>query len=500
MRLNYSNASGLAFLASTLVLAGCATPDDPYNKRPAPAVPYATRTAIPEASKSAASPPPFRPTGLVQASATMPSVPTPQSFTPTEAVRFTLENNPQLHAVREQRGFAQGGVVIARTYPYNPVIQIFEWGVGGPSSSGITNRAFNETTIRLDLELRGQGTHRRAAAGAVVTRTEWEIATQEVLVSVAATRAFNTVLHRAKRLEVLEDTVKLNEEVMDQVKKLVDLGRLRPADLILAKTELDGARAQLGQGKTALTFARADLRRQFGTFDDSFEVKGELDLPVPTMDFKQYEKAALEQRPDLQARRAMVEEAQARLRLQMADRYGNPSVGPAFEYNETRDTFVGIWFFSPMPILNTRQGEIKQAQAMVARSLADVRQLEIQSAQDVQAALARLEEARKWVESYTAEVLPSLKKADQDMRKLLDQNDPGVDVLKVIGVQRNYLLAFSNYLDALLELSQARADLAAAVGDPALALGLYPSNQKPAPEPNLLPAPKPAPALPKGKG
>ena len=49
----------------------------------------------------------------------------PQEFTPEEAVRFALTNNPMLQAVREQRGFAQGGVVIARTYPYNPVISAF---------------------------------------------------------------------------------------------------------------------------------------------------------------------------------------------------------------------------------------------------------------------------------------------------------------------------------------------------------------------------------------
>ena len=43
----------------------------------------------------------------------------------------------------------------------------------------------------------------------------------------------------------------------------------------------------------------------------------------------------------------------------------------------------------------------------------------------------------------------------------------------MIGVQRNFLRAFDAYLDALFEVSQARADLAVAVGDPALSLGLY---------------------------
>ncbi|MBN9121844.1 MAG: TolC family protein, partial [Planctomycetes bacterium] len=358
------------------VVAGCASVPEPYGGgRPLPPPPSIVAKRAPDAERS-------RPGTVIPAGAwkltaqdakpPQPAAPAvPSVLGPEDAVRFALENNPGLAAIREQRGFARGAVVIARTYPFNPVFQLFEMGVSGPQSSGITNHAFTEATMRLDLEIRGQGKHRRAAAQAVVTRTEWDIATQELLVSVAANRAFNSVVYRRRKLDVLEDTVKFNEDVVAQVKKLADLGRLRSADLIVARTELDAARAALGQGKTALAFARSDLRRQFGTLDDSFDVKGELDLPVPTTDFEAYAKAALEERPDLQSRRLMVAEAQARLRLQVADRYGNPSIGPAFELNETKDSFMGVWLFTPIPVLNTRRGEIMQAEAMVARAQAD---------------------------------------------------------------------------------------------------------------------------------
>jgi cobalt-zinc-cadmium efflux system outer membrane protein len=277
----------------------------------------------------------------------------------------------------------------------------------------------------------------------------------------------------------------LSQLVVDIVKELAAAGRLRPADTILVRSELDTARALVGQGKVALAVARADLRNQLGYREDSFQLKGELDLPLPTMDYDAYIKAALEMRPDLHARRAAVDEAQARLRLQVADRYGNISFGPSYELDNTQVNYIGFAFFAPIPVLNTHQGEILQSKATVARSMADVRQIEVQSELEVQAALKRFAEARKWADSYANEVLPNLKKSTQDMENLL-KNDPGVDVLKVIDVQRNYLRAFDAYLDALLEISQARADLAAAVGDPALALGLY-APQLPAPK--LMPAP-----------
>jgi hypothetical protein len=80
---------------------------------------------------------------------------------------------------------------------------------------------------------------------------------------------------------------------------------------------------------------------------------------------------------------------------------------------------------------------------------------------------------RKWAQEYPAEVLPNLNKAQQDLERGFGQGEPGVDVLRVIGVQRNALRAADAYLDARFEVNQALANLAATVGDPALAVGCY---------------------------
>lgn len=492
---------------ATVAVAGAATgcissPEyTPERRLPLPPALLLPGAKHPPTPPARAQPPAPPSGGVVQAAATAPAaMSVPEVIGPTDAVRFALENNPALQAIREQRGFAQGAVVMARTYQYNPISQFNFFGATGP---GIDNSLTQAHKITLDIELFGQRGFRKRAASALVTRTEWDIATQELLIAVAANRAYNTVLYRQRKMEVLEDTVKINEQVVEQVKKLVELGRLRPADRIVAQTELDAATAQLGQGRTAIAFARSDLRRQFGTLDDSFAVEGELDLPLPTTEFEVLARAALEKRPDLQSRKAMVAETQARLDLQVADRYGNPNIGPLYDTNESGNRFYGVQIGGPIPVFNKRTGEIMQARATFAQAIATVRQFEVQSAQDVQAALARLTQAQKWADQYATTVLPNLRKALADVNKLLAQNEPGVDVLKVIGVQRNYLTAFSAYLDALYEVSQARADLAAAVGDPALALGLYaprgPANPLPAPQPldpvpGRPPAPLPAPA------
>jgi cobalt-zinc-cadmium efflux system outer membrane protein len=387
-----------------------------------------------------------------------------------QAVRHALLHNPQLIAIREQHGVAVAGVVIAKQYPFNPIYQSFVFADAGPRSD-VKNRVFNEHVMRLDLEVWGQGKHRRAMAAAALSRVDLEIATQEVATAVAAIRAFQSVLYRDRKLKVLEETVRLNERTVEQVRRLVDAGRLRPADLILARTEVDAARAGLGQARTALSVALANLRRSLGVVGDPFDLRGNLALPIVPADRNALAEAAVRQRPDVQARRAAVDEAQARWRLECANRFGNPSIGPAMEYNETRVTFMGMWLVTPLPLINTRRGEIQQRQAEWQRTRLELAQAEFQAQQDVDAALARLADARAWANDYEKNVLPSLQRSHQDLEKLFAAGEPGVDVLRLIDVQRKYLRAYDGSLDALFEVSQATADLAAAVGDPSLAVG-----------------------------
>jgi cobalt-zinc-cadmium efflux system outer membrane protein len=407
---------------------------------------------------------------LLLAAPAVAADPAPPVLPLDAAVRIGLERNSTLVSARQQRGLAAAGVILARVYPYNPLASASVRGVNGPAEAGITNHVSTQATVQVDVEVRGQWRDRRAAASAGVTRTEWEIADQEVTTAVAVIRAYNTVLYRQQKLDILEETVRLNEQIVARGQELRLAAKLAPADLSLAQTERDAARALRGQGRTAVAVARAELRRQLNTSDDTFTVSGELDRPLPTAPAPAIAQYAVQLRPDVHARSAAVAEADAKLRLQIRDRFGNPSIGPSYEVNETNAVFVGVALSAPIPVFNSKQGEIAQRRAELVRARVDLQQTELRVAQDVQAALARFAEAHRWAAEYPAEVLPNLRRAQQDMTQLFAAADQGVDVLRLIGVQRNFLQAQDAYLDAKFEVSQASADLAAAVGDPALAL------------------------------
>jgi cobalt-zinc-cadmium efflux system outer membrane protein len=405
----------------------------------------------------------------------------PQLLTLEMAVGWALQHNPELAALREQHGIAAAAVVIADTYPFNPFWEGKSFGASGPSSAGIENASPQEHKVLIDIELHHQRRYRQQAAAAALTRTDWEVANQEVALAVRVSRAFETVLYREAKLRLIDDTVRLNQEAADQIRLLAEKARLRPADLILARTELTDARTLAGPAQSALTMARYELYRALGLVGGTAGLAGTLEMPPAKWAEPELTQAALEKRSDLQARRLAVQEADARVRLAIADRWGNPNLGPMYTYDPTRISFIGAQWTIPFPVFNKHKGEILQREAERNRAALEVRQFEVQVQQDVQAALARLANARYWVDFYHDKALPDLQNAMADMLKLFEQADPGVDVLRLIDVRRRLIHARDTYLDALWELRQAQADLAAAVGDPRMVLGLQIE------EPNLPP-------------
>jgi cobalt-zinc-cadmium efflux system outer membrane protein len=395
----------------------------------------------------------------------------PEALSLDGAIRWALERNPEIAALRQQRGIAAAGVVIARTYPFNPTWESAVRAAFGPESSGVTNSVPVTERLALDVEIRGQPRIRREAALAALTRTEWEIAFQELILAVRVIRAFDTVVYRFRKRQLLETGIELNQRAEELVERLVKKGTLTRADLIFIQTELLDARAQLNLGQAFLAAAWQELYRALGLTAGCFDLLGGFEPPPPLENEADHLlQTALEVRPDLRAHQIAVREADAKVRLEVANRYGNPNLGPAYELNETRTNFVGLQFILPVPVFNTHRGDILQRQAERTRAALELTQNEVLVRQDVRAALTRLEQARRVADYYRRDVIPSLEKALTDIRALFEARAAGADLLRVIDVQRKLLRARDTELDALFELRLALADLAAAVGDPTVAV------------------------------
>jgi cobalt-zinc-cadmium efflux system outer membrane protein len=393
----------------------------------------------------------------------------PQPLTLVGAVSFALQNNPELMALRQQHGIAAAGVVIARTYPFNPIMENRVQGNDGPISAGITNRVALEHILLLEVEVRGQGSYRRQQALAALSRTDWEIAELEEKLAVQVIRSFEEVLYRREKQKLIQETIDLAGTTVQQLTALRKANIfVTQADLILARSEEDDARAQLGTGRSLVAAAEYNLRRGLGLVGEPLQVQGAMEAPERAYQTADLLEEASEHRGDLRARQVAVSEADAKLRLTIADQYGNPTMGAAYTYDPTRVNEIGAQLNIPLPVFNRRRGEIQQREAERALAAAQLRQTEVAVQQDVRAALERLQHARETASSYSKQTLPNLRAALKEMQDLFDHNQ--TDVVRLIGVRSKLLKARDSYLDALLEVRQALADLAAAIGETGPAL------------------------------
>jgi outer membrane protein TolC len=406
----------------------------------------------------------------VQPAELPPPTPAPQILTLEAAIHFALENNPAMAAQRQQRGIAAARVVIADTYPFNPILENRIQGAEGPQSGGITNRLPLEHILVWEVEVCHQGQYRREGAAAALSRTDWEIAHLEQSLAVEVIRTYVTLLYRQEKVRLIDETLRYNQQLVDDMRKQEAAGTRPAADRIVAETEVTDTLDLVAAGREALTVARQDLYRALGIVSGPFVVEGPLDLPPLPLDLEALTDLAVQRRADLQARRRAVAEAEANLRLVMANRFGNPIVGPAYTYDPSGVNSFGAQINVPLPVVNIHRGEILEARAGQAQAALLFRQSDVNVRQDVATAVARLEVAEHRARVFRDKSLPDLRKALDDLQKLFDANRPGADLTRLIDVRRKLLRARESYLDAVWAVRMVRADLLAAVGEPVLGL------------------------------
>jgi cobalt-zinc-cadmium efflux system outer membrane protein len=392
------------------------------------------------------------------------------------AMRYALENNPALAAQRQQRGLAAARVVIADTYPFNPVLENRVQGAEGPRSAGITNRTPLEHILLWEVEVRHQGAYRRQGARAALSRTEWEIAYQEQTLAVQVIKAYLTLLYRQEKLRLLDEAVRFNQQQVEDIRKLIGPGKRTAADLIVAETEVTDTLDLLNAGREALTTARQDLYRALGVVDGPWVVEGKLEVPPHPWDEAALTDLAVSRRADLQARRRAVAEAAANLRLAVANRYGNPTVGPVYIDDPTGVNSFGLQVNLALPVVNTHRGDILLSRAEQEQAALLLRQTEVNVRQDVAAALVRLEVAERRAEFFRTRALPELQDALEKIQKLFEAGAGAVDLLRVIDVRRKLLRGRDAFIDALFAVQQAWADLLAATGEPVLGMCKPPTH------------------------
>jgi cobalt-zinc-cadmium efflux system outer membrane protein len=263
-------------------------------------------------------------------------------------------------------------------------------------------------------------------------------------------------------LELAEELVRIGEEGVRTVEKLLKAKEVARADVLQARIESDSAKIVLVRAQNRHAASWRSLAAVVGVPDlQPTALAGDLRGGVAKLSWEETLNRLMAESPELGAAHAGVARAQAAVSRECAGRIPNLDllVGPQSD-NATGYTVVNVQLGVPLPIYNRNQGNIHKAQAELTAAQHDVRRVQLALQQRLAAVFEQYSTAHQQVEKYTGDILPSARESLKLVSSGYRQGE--FSYLMLLTAQRTYFQTSLAYLEALREL---RASAAAIEGN-----------------------------------
>ncbi len=385
------------------------------------------------------------------------------SITLEQALALAFERSPRIQESAARVALAEGVLLGARTYPFNPVLEAER----ASRDDGHERTSDREIALSQEIEIAGQRGKRVASASAAAeaARAAFDRSRQELASRVAS--AFATVL-RARELatlaaferEVAAELAAFEQRRLDAgAGTLIDLNVTRAAEgraerrVALARADEAAARATLAE---VVALAVTELPVVAGALPDAW--------PAPPA-LAELERLALDRRSDLLALRSEVEAATARIRLERSLATPNLVIGVAKGREADREDLDTLRAGFTIPLFQRNQGGIATARADEGVLSAQLASAELAVRREVAAAWSRAEATSRALAVFRQTVAGTLEEN-------LDLVQRGLAAGKLRGSE---VLVFRRELiDSRRELIEAAADAWLAQIELGLATGSTP--------------------------
>jgi cobalt-zinc-cadmium efflux system outer membrane protein len=364
---------------------------------------------------------------------------------------MALQGNPTLAQAAAAVDASRGKALQAGLYP-NPTIGYAGEQIGIAGTAGELQGGFVQQTIVTAGKLRLS----RAKYHQEAYEAELRALGQQY-------RVLNGVRMRFYELLALHRTIDLNRSILENAteslrttKEMFNTGQANRADVLLAEVQVNDARIALRTLENRYPALWQHLTALLGTPHlPPAPLKGQLEPEGPPLDWDSSLNRLLQDSPELQAAQAHVVHDQITLQREKVEPIPNIQLQGAAGYNfETRNAVAtGVQVGIKLPLWNRNQGTIRQVQADLARSQAEVARVELSLRQRLADAFSRYQTALETSQIYRDFNVPKATEAYEvqlDMYKKRRIAWPQVVVL-----QRGVLEVKAKYTRSLLELREA---------------------------------------------
>ncbi len=398
--------------------------------------------------------PPPEASGGENRGGTPPALPPPgRALTLADLESLAAANNPTLAAaealIRQQEGLLRQ----ATLYP-NPTVGYL---------SSYPDQAGQSTTQGVFLSQDIVTANKLGLGGAAqreeVEARKWQLDAQRGRVSNDVRIRFYEVLGAQQTVRATEELERLAAEGVRVVEELVKAKQAARPDVLQAELQLNAFRTAVQDAKYRRQAAWTQLTNVVGVPDlPMTTLAGDLEADIPQIDFQASVQRLLAASPVLKAQEATIRAAGWDVKLARADAVPNVNVQVVIQRDTTQNfTSVSPLVSIPLPIFNRNQGNIQNANALLAQQRKEYERIALALRDQLAAAFQQYQSARSQAERLKAEIMPRAKES-------LDLTTQGFkagqfDIIRVQAARQAYFETNTAYIDALTVLHKIAVEI-----------------------------------------
>jgi cobalt-zinc-cadmium efflux system outer membrane protein len=231
----------------------------------------------------------------------------------------------------------------------------------------------------------------------------------------AVRQGYFEVLALQRRVEILEELIRLSEETVRASKKLLDAQQIAKAELIQLEIEFERTRAERDAARSELPAAFRKLAAQVGVPRlPERTVLGSIEELPPEYDLTAVREQILAVHPEIRSAQVGIDKALLLLRRAEAEARPNVTVGANFVrqgQNDSNDFGVNVSL--PLPLWNRNEGSIQAAQAQLGEAHRQVARVENELTERLANSFATYTAARQRAQRYRDAILPKARESHQ---------------------------------------------------------------------------------------
>jgi outer membrane protein TolC len=165
-------------------------------------------------------------------------------------VETSLEQNPDLVALRQSEGVSRAIVGVARSFPFNPFFQFQATPVEQAPASAKSNEAnaatkiFQYYLVMHTFELAHQRRHRETAAMAQLRAVRWNIFQAELQNIALTEQMFMAALYQRGLRDLADAGARLSGSLLSVIERQLAAGQASAADVATTRIDARATRQQ----------------------------------------------------------------------------------------------------------------------------------------------------------------------------------------------------------------------------------------------------------------